>query len=61
MADRFELKFHCETKDLPVYALVIAKNGPKLQESNPERQADDNEPWVLAFAQSEIPAMISGR
>jgi len=31
--DRFKLKAHRETKDLPVYALVIAKNGPKLREA----------------------------
>jgi uncharacterized protein (TIGR03435 family) len=35
LADRFKLTVHHETKELPVYALVIAKNGPKLQESKP--------------------------
>jgi uncharacterized protein (TIGR03435 family) len=30
LADRFQLKLHKETKDLPVYELLIAKNGPKL-------------------------------
>jgi uncharacterized protein (TIGR03435 family) len=32
LADRFQLKTHRETKELPVYALVVAKNGPKLKE-----------------------------
>lgn len=31
LADRFNLKLHRESKELPVYALVVAKNGPKLQ------------------------------
>jgi uncharacterized protein (TIGR03435 family) len=30
LADRFGLKITHETKDLPIYALVVAKNGPKL-------------------------------
>jgi len=33
LADRFKLAIHRETKELPVYALVIAKNGPKLKEA----------------------------
>src|ERR1700691_545838 len=33
LADRFKLALHYETKELPVYALVVAKNGPKLRES----------------------------
>lgn len=35
LADRFRLTLHHETKELPVYALVIEKNGPKLQEAKP--------------------------
>jgi bla regulator protein BlaR1 len=35
LADRFKLTLHRETRELPVYALLIAKNGPKLQEAKP--------------------------
>ena len=31
LAERFHLKFHRETRELTVYALVIAKSGPKLK------------------------------
>jgi uncharacterized protein (TIGR03435 family) len=33
LADRFALKVHHETKDLPTFAMTIAKGGPKLTES----------------------------
>lgn len=33
LADRFRLKVHREKKQSPVYALVVAKNGPKLKAS----------------------------
>jgi len=33
LAERFKLTFHREQKELSVYALTIAKNGPKLKES----------------------------
>jgi uncharacterized protein (TIGR03435 family) len=35
LADRFQLKVHTETRELPVLALVIAKGGPKLHEAKP--------------------------
>jgi uncharacterized protein (TIGR03435 family) len=33
LADRFKLAIHREMKEMPVYALVADKNGPKLKES----------------------------
>jgi uncharacterized protein (TIGR03435 family) len=31
LEDRFQLKMHRETKELPVYVLVVGKSGPKIQ------------------------------
>jgi uncharacterized protein (TIGR03435 family) len=37
LADRFQLKVHRETKEGNVYALVVAKNGPKLKQPTGDR------------------------
>lgn len=33
LADRFKLKVHTESREMPVYELVVGKNGPKFKES----------------------------
>ncbi len=33
LVERFNLKYHHETRELPMYTLVVAKGGPKLTES----------------------------
>jgi uncharacterized protein (TIGR03435 family) len=35
LQDRFKLNAHTETKQLPVFELVVAKSGPKLREATP--------------------------
>ena len=40
LADRFKLKLHREKKELPVYALVVGKDGPKLRPSTADGDSD---------------------
>jgi uncharacterized protein (TIGR03435 family) len=39
LADRFQLKVRRGTKEMPVYALVVGKNGPKFKESAPDAES----------------------
>jgi uncharacterized protein (TIGR03435 family) len=40
LRDRFQMKMHRETRDLPVYGLVVGKGGIKLKESASESAGD---------------------
>lgn len=42
LADRFNMAFHREVKELPVYALNIVKNGPKLKIAESESGITSN-------------------
>ena len=49
LADRFQLKVHREMRPVPVYALVIAKSGPKLQTPKPgERPNIESYPGFMS-------------
>lgn len=36
LATRFQLRIHHETKEVPMYALVVDRKGPKFKESSPD-------------------------
>ena len=38
LGDRFQLKVHHETKELPVYALTVGKKGPKFKKSDGSKE-----------------------
>jgi uncharacterized protein (TIGR03435 family) len=42
LAERFKLVLHRDKKEFPVYALVVAKTGPKLKESPPDSSPGAN-------------------
>ena len=47
LAERFKLTLHRETKELPVYSLVLAKSGSKLKESAETAPPAELEPGAL--------------
>ena len=47
LADRFKLKFHRETKEEPVYELVVGMNGSKLKEVPPSELSTPRPPAHL--------------
>jgi uncharacterized protein (TIGR03435 family) len=44
LEERFKLKYHWESKDMPLFDLTIAKGGPKLRASDPNRKAASSRP-----------------
>ena len=54
LAERFKLELHKDTKERPVYALVVAKTGIKMKESAAAAAADVEGPGVSGSNQATI-------
>ena len=66
LADQLKLRVHRESKNLPSYALVIAKDGPKFQEAKPDettsisstRHGETRSITVTAYSISSLVFML---
>ena len=63
LAERFKLTLHREKKDLPMYALGVGKNGPKLKESveDPSTAAAMRQPTMGKDGFPVLPPGAGGR
>jgi uncharacterized protein (TIGR03435 family) len=61
LADRFQLTFHREQKEMRYYALTAAKGGAKLKESTVSPDATPAGPPPLIFVVSPVVIRLPGR
>jgi uncharacterized protein (TIGR03435 family) len=55
LADRFKLKVHREMREMPVYELVVGKNGPKFKQSAPDASPLAHYHWTGRNNEITIP------
>ena len=61
LADRFHFKFHRETRELPIYALTVARSGSKLKDTTLVPESIPQGPPPLIFVISPQGASLPGR
>jgi len=48
LEERFKLRYHWDSRELPLYDMMIAKGGSKLKPGDPNRKAAPNRRWAEA-------------
>ena len=61
LADRFQLKIRSETKELPVYAITVAKGGPKLEKAKTQEADCSQSPVTPDNFQSACHVFLGGQ
>ncbi len=60
LADRFKMRMHFETREMPVYELVVAKGGLKVKEVQPPSAADGaSSPPIPPAGTALTPSMLA--
>ena len=60
LENRFQMKLHRESKDFPVYGLVVTKSGLKLKESPPDADEAPTGPGQASTGDSGVSVTASG-
>jgi uncharacterized protein (TIGR03435 family) len=63
LAERFKLTFHKDTREQPVYGLLVAKGGPRLKESSKEEEApfdDKDKGGTISFGGGQVKQTANG-
>jgi uncharacterized protein (TIGR03435 family) len=58
LAEQFKLKFHKDTKEMPMYALRVDKGGTQLK---PKEFANAGEPWVDVSTRAMLQMTLNAR
>lgn len=64
LADRYQLKAHLETREMPVYELVVAHGGPKLREKVLEARSGASfftpRNWTINGTMNDLASKLAG-